>query len=182
MKFISRSFLKPIFTIPLFFFIALGLAACQEVTPTADSDSKEAIKAPYATNGELTSGCYTVSFNVVFQEGPAGAEGVVSGDLEGTSTFRVESNIKMRGNTWYWVGSADWDITGGSIPGLNTFSTTIENRNITTDRPGSPAIIFENMGRMHDLSGVHKAKLTYKGTFDIPTLTGDWDFRGVICI
>ena len=77
-----------------------------------------------------------------------------------------------------------WEITGGVLGPL-TFETTFDNRNIATDRPGSPADVFENTGKHRALSGVSKANLTYNGPaiFDPASFSFvlDHHYNGVIC-
>jgi hypothetical protein len=79
-------------------------------------------------------------------------------------------------------GTTNWSIDGGIVPGLGTFVTEFDNRNINIDRPGSPATLFENKGAHRALQGVEKANLSYKGTFSLlPSPEGNLDYEGVIC-
>jgi hypothetical protein len=129
------------------------------------------------------SGCYTVKFNVaVSPVGPGVHEGAITGDLVGTVRVQFDlSSVEFAGVTVSNVGIAHWVITGGIIPAI-TFDTAFENRNLLIDRPGSPATLFENIGRHRALEGVAKASLTYHGTFNIvPTGVTDHDYMGVIC-
>ena len=89
-------------------------------------------------------------------------------------------DTKFAGVTMKNGGIAHWDITGGVLGPL-TFDTEIENKNLLTNRPGSPGTLFENIGKHRAISGVKKANLHYIGTFDALTGMTDHDFQGVIC-
>jgi hypothetical protein len=137
-------------------------------------------------NGAATSqgaGCYAVAFNVApAPVQPGIQEGAVTGDLEGTVRVVFDlSTVEFHGVTISNAGTAHWTITGGDVAGLTTFDTEFENKNLAIDRPGSPATLFENIGRHRGTGGVEMANLTYHGTFDSVTRRGDHDYRGVIC-
>ena len=160
--------------------LVLCMVACTgDVVPVApDAVAPEVVAE---SSGGVTasggnSGCYTVKFNVsgFF---PAMA---VTGDLVGTHEPLFGDDFKWTGNTVANGGTAHWVITGGVL-GPITFDTTFDNRNILTDRPGSPATFFENTGKHRALDGVEKANLTYKGTFDALIPAIDHDYQGVIC-
>lgn len=131
------------------------------------------------------SSCFTPEFTVhLVPLGGVVFGGAVTGDLEGTVTmeFDIPGSLRFAGVTIKNEGIADWEVTGGVIPGLGSFRTEFRNMNLDTDRPGSPPTTFENIGSHRVLSGVAKANLTYKGTFDVtPTPSAVHRYRGVIC-
>jgi hypothetical protein len=146
----------------------------------------KAAPVPTAPTGVLSSsaaqtfdGCYTVQFQSTgYDDTPV----VLTGDLEGTSVVSWDSEYKWTGKTVANSGTAVWTITGGVVPGLTGFQTAFDNRNIATDRPGSPAWVFENVGTHRATGGVRKANLSYKGTYTWgatpPIVHRYW---GVIC-
>ncbi len=153
--------------------VSLGFAVgCGGDLPT-DTDG---LSPDFGVAGN--SGCATVKFNiggVVFPDPIP-----ITGDLEGTFAPTFMGDQKFSGVTTANGGTAVWDITGGVLGPL-TFETTFDNRNIDTDRPGSPSTFFENIGRHRALDGVQKANLTYLGTFSFITFEIDHDYQGVIC-
>ena len=73
--------------------------------------------------------------------------------------------------------------TGGTLPAPLAFETVFENQNLTTDRPGSTALVFENIGRHRASSGVATANLQYKRSFAVvPALEVVHRYHGVICL
>jgi hypothetical protein len=131
------------------------------------------------------SSCYTPTFTMTLTLiNDVTFEGVVNGDLEGEVRVEFDPNsVGLSGKTLSVTGIAEWDITGGVVPGLGAFQTTVHNRNIVVDRPGSPPTRIENTGRHRTLDGVSRANLTYKGTFDaLSTPEVHHDYHGVICL
>ena len=131
------------------------------------------------------SACTVVNFTVHLTPTaePFHLVGQVNGDLEGTVSFAFDpGSIAFHGATVHNSGTAHWTITGGTVSGLGSFDTAFDNLNHLTDRPGSPATLFENTGTHRAISGVSMANLTYKGTFDGgSTLSGTHEYHGVIC-
>jgi hypothetical protein len=163
--------------------LILMMTGCSD-TPAPTQVTEDGIQIVELKNNTASqnSGCINVVFTVIHTNtSPFTAIGEVTGDLEGTVNLKAELPIAFNGKTISWSGFAEWSITGGKIPGLNNFVTTINNRNLAVDRPGSPAHIFENIGEMRAISGVKKANLRYQGTFDAQIQTAVWEFRGVIC-
>jgi hypothetical protein len=60
----------------------------------------------------------------------------------------LNANMVGAGVWFFNTGTAVWKITEGIIPGLESFKTSVEIRMFTSDRPGSPAWLFENPGKM----------------------------------
>lgn len=156
---------------------ALLLTACAEGEPTAP---RAALRPEQAS----ASACHAVRFTSVgTPQGGGRFAAALSGDLEGTlvTTFDF-STVEITGATIANAGTSAWTITGGVVPGLTAFTTAFENRNLDTDRPGSPATRFENHGRHRATGGVALANLTYDGVFTAvpsPVVTLHWS--GVIC-
>lgn len=128
------------------------------------------------------SRCATVKFNVAvtFTGANYTYAGPVTGDLVGTQTAQFLWQEEPTGVTLANGGIAHWDITGGVLGAL-TFDTEFTNRNIGTDRPGSPSEVFENTGSHRATGGVRTANLTYIGSFPLTTFTTDHYYNGVIC-
>ena len=157
----------------LILLVSLGLAlGCGGDMPT-DTDG---LSPNFGVAGN--SGCATVRFTVAGVVFPDPIP--VTGDLEGTFVGTFMGDQKFSGVTTANGGTVAWEITGGVLGPL-TFETTFDNRNISTDRPGSPAAVNENSGRHRALSGVQKANLTYAGTFSAISFEIDHDYNGVIC-
>jgi hypothetical protein len=156
--------------------LPLLLVACTDQQPTAPDIG---VAPAFAVAGQ--SGCFTPKFHAAtVYVGPGLTfEGPVTGDLIGTQRAEFTSDA-FTGKVEKIHGVSEWTITGGVLGEL-TFITELEGRNISTDRPGSPWWLFENLGTHRALEGVEKANLTYTGTFSLLTLTGDHDFKGVIC-
>lgn len=157
---------------------AVPMAPTEVVAPEAVAESPGQV---HALAGQ--SGCHTVKFKVLgWTPTPS-----VTGDLVGTVVGDAMdfSTVKISGSTVSISGTRDWEITGGTVPGLAAFRTSVDNRNHISDRPGSPALLFENSGKHRALEGVEKANLTYNGTALRDPNTGafylDHDFNGVIC-
>jgi hypothetical protein len=164
---------------------AICCAACSG-SPRVTGGDPVATSLADHSNGAATSQsavCHAVAFNVAPSPVQPGIqEGAVTGDLEGTVRVVFDlATVEFHGVTISNAGTAHWTITGGDVPGLTTFDTEFENKNLAIDRPGSPATLFENIGRHRGTSGVEIANLTYQGTFDAVTRRGDHDYRGVIC-
>lgn len=137
---------------------------------------------PAAQPGDV-AGCYTPKFTV--SPVPIGVglfAGTITGDIQGTVMLTFVGPVTFRGATIANGGTAHWEITGGVIPGIVSFDTVFENRNLESDRPGSPAWLFENIGRHRAVDGVGKANLAYTGTFDVSIPAGDHEYQGVICL
>ena len=131
-----------------------------------------------------SSQCQSVHFRIVgAPTGPVSFSAEISGDLEGTVNIIFDaSSFTFAGVTFRNSGTAQWEVTGGIITGLESFETTFSNLNILHDRPGSPETLFENKGKHRAEEGVQKAELTYKGDFTlVPSPEIDHDYRGVIC-
>ena len=127
------------------------------------------------------SGCTTVRFHVSPSvTGLTTFAGPITGDLEGTAHFEFIGPTTFTGVARSNGGTSTWNVTGGVLGPL-VFEAGFDNRNIDTDRPGSPATLFENTGRLRAISGVEKANLTYQGFFSLLTLTAEHDYNGVIC-
>lgn len=155
----------------------LVISACADTGPSAPAAVQVAGSAASA------SSCQSVRFTWVGAP-VAGLTfaGPLSGDLQGTLSIEFDpASFAAAGVTFKNAGTADWSLSGG-VEGLSAFRTTFDNMNIETDRPGSPAWLFENTGRHRALSGVAKANLTYRGEFAAvpsPVVTLHW--HGVIC-
>jgi hypothetical protein len=129
------------------------------------------------------SSCVTSKFIVTLV--PSGARtfaGVIHGDIEGTVVITFDDAFTLRGVTFANGGTAEWELSGGLLLESVAFQTVFENRNQETDRPGSPAWLFENIGRHRAVDGVEKANLSYDGTFDASILQGVHGYHGVICL
>lgn len=96
----------------------------------------------------------------------------VSGHLVGTgeSFFYIPDSLRFAGVTIKNAGETHWHITGGVVPGLGEFKTSFDSKNTNTDRPGSPAYVFENIGKHRAMEGVQRANLHYKGIADLGML------------
>jgi hypothetical protein len=129
------------------------------------------------------SGCYTVKFDVSLEWVGPGLPFAqsITGDLVGTVRTDFSGETKFAGATQHNGGTTHWDISGGIIPGLETFETEFDNKNFLTDRSGSPYLLFENIGNHRALRGVEKANLTYNGYFDARIAQGLHHYQGVIC-
>ena len=172
-------------------FLVLGgalviLGGCSDTAPTEGASTL--LNPADARAPDLSvesSGCGTPKFTAVLvPTSDFSFDGVLSGDLEGTVTLLFDpGSLEFAGVTLSNSGTAHWVITGGIIPGLGTFDTEFENRNLIVDRPGSPATLFENIGRHRAVGGVDKANLTYKGAFTVvPSPQAILDFQGDICL
>jgi hypothetical protein len=159
--------------------VSLAFAAgCSGETPT----EMEGLTPEFGVAGN--SGCYTVKFDVRLEwVGPGlPLAQYITGDLVGTAEADFSSGaVKFAGATYRNGGTYHWNITDGIIPGLERFETQFDNKNFLTDRPGSPYLLFENIGTHRALSGVERANLTYKGYFDARILQGHHHYQGVIC-
>ena len=166
------------------FTINIGLLGLVLFLACSDPTSPTAPRAAATDLSVGSSGCYAPEFNVAFvPTGDFSFEGVVGGDLEGTVTLEFDpGSIAFAGVAVSNSGTAHWVISGGTIPALGVFDTEFDNRNLLTDRPGSPATLFENIGRHREAGGVRKANLEYNGTFTlVPSPQGFQEYRGVIC-
>ena len=171
--------------------LGVSIAACSgQAGPTATAPS--GVTAPPAA-ANASAGCYPVQFQAVRVATPAPGTSTfaLSGDIEGTLqvTFDMGS-IKYSGpppvysgGTMTLEGVGVWTITGGIVPGLATFQTTLRNRNMIGDRPGSPAYVAVNLGTHRAASGVALANLSYKGTADSSVVPPSvvHAYWGVIC-
>jgi hypothetical protein len=146
------------------------LACEQAPTSTAAPDTSPV----FAVAGN--SGCATVQFTWAGVPNTA----PVTGDLQGTLTTVFSGDTKFAGVTMKNGGTGTWDITGGVLGSL-AFVTEFDNKNFLHDRPGSPFLLFENIGKHRAVEGVEKANLHYKGTFNATTGQLDHDYVGVIC-
>ena len=181
---------------PPLFLLCLPLVIClvgcadqatqAPTAPTAVLSSVPAASAGVQSSSaaaKTSAGCYAVKFHVIAED-PDVSDLHLSGDLVGTfeATFD-DSDMKFAGVTIANHGTAVWTITGGVIPGLTTFQTTFDNRNIMSDRPGSDGDVFENIGTHRAISGVAKANLTYHGSliYKPPVILLDHLYSGVIC-
>lgn len=159
--------------------LLVGCDAGVAVPEPAAEHSSTAMTSARASN------CYTPKFTTTLVPiNNFTFEGVVSGDLVGEVLVEFDPNsVGFAGKTISNAGTAQWDITGGVVPGLGAFQTTFNNRNILVDRPGSPPTRIENTGRHRALGGVAKANLTYEGAFSaVPTPQAILDYNGVICL
>jgi hypothetical protein len=129
------------------------------------------------------SGCQSVTFHVSApQGGPFDSPGTVTGDLAGTAHFVFEpGSLKFAGHHVFVSGTATWDVVGSGSLGHLVFTTDIDNRNYLSDTRPSPLSVFENIGTHRVRSGVTRANLHYRGTFDGMTMIAEHDYRGVIC-
>jgi hypothetical protein len=158
--------------------VLAAMFACDRPTgPTVDLSAR--------ADASVVSGCYSVRANWRGETvtGPTTITGPLSGDLIGTFTSDFDfSTIRITGSTMSLSGNGYWNITGGVLPAPVSFVTAIDNRNQLSDRPGSDATVFENMGRHRALSGVSVANLTYHGgTVTDGTFLVSLDFHGVVC-
>lgn len=163
--------------LPLLSFVA-GCSDGAPVTPLEPEASN------FRTGTEVER-CFSVDFSVLLTPVVVGhVLGEVSGELEGTVVleFDLPGSLRFAGATIHNAGTADWTITGGIVPDLETFQTEFRNMNINVDRPGSPAATFENIGSHRATAGVRKGEMTYSGTFVAgPSPEGLHHYRGVIC-
>ena len=175
----------------LFIPLVMCLAGCADqaaqapTAPTAVLSSVPAASAGVQSSSaaaKTSAGCYAVKFQMIAED-PDVSDFHLSGDLVGTSEPTFDSDMKFAGVTIANHGTAVWTITGGVIPGLTTFQTTFDNRNILSDRPGSPGDVFENIGTHRAISGVAKANLTYHGSliYQPPVTLLSHQYQGVIC-
>ena len=171
--------------------LVLCMATCSgDAVPVAPTDvvAHDAVAEPSGAvqASARQSGCYAVKFNV---SGPLDENGVptepsvVSGDLVGTQELIPDyGSVRFAGVTIKVDAVAEWHITGGVIPGLGEFTTSVNNMNLSSDRPGSPGYIFENIGKHRALDGVQKANLHYDGITNLaPPRSFSHDYQGVIC-
>ena len=118
-----------------------------------------------------SGGCYAVRFDLTSSDFTTddGTTWALAGDLEGTavSQFDEAAGFKSAGVTEHATGTAVWTITGGVVPGLTTFQTAFDNKNLIKDTPASPWNVFENIGTHRATGGVEKANLSYEGTLTI---------------
>ena len=166
--------------------VALVAFGCSDPPTTSTALNDAAVAPEFTPNFDAASGCVTPRFNAMLvPTAPHTFGGPVTGDLEGTMelVFDEDFPTKIAGVTIFTSGGiANWDITGG-ILGPLTFQTTFEQRN-HMDAPPAFGTVFENLGSHRALTGVAKANLTYKGTFDVlasPAPLADHDYHGVIC-
>jgi len=161
--------------------VALVLSAVAGDGATTTMDVGHSRGATSHANAALA--CYDVSFTVTGT--PTGTftfEGTLTGDLEGTATIVFDpGSISFAGVTVANAGVASWAVTGGTVPGLTAFGTAFDNRNLLSDRPGSPATVFENIGKHRAVSGVTRANLAYTGVFTVADLQFVHEYHGVIC-
>ncbi len=131
-----------------------------------------------------SSGCRAVRFTVRSgQVTPLLFAGTVSGDISGTVelTF-APPPFKFAGVTIANSGTGHWQVSSDFWPGVVTFETSFKNRNINTDRPGSSAVVFENIGEHRGTDGVERANFSYIGSIDVTILEAVHDYHGVICL
>jgi hypothetical protein len=131
--------------------------------------------------------CYSVQFVASAPWGPGDLTFALDGDLIGT--FRTEfdpSTIKysgpmpfFSGGTMAIEGAGHWVVTGGIVPGLSAFRTSLTNRNLLSAVAGATPDVFENIGSHRAVTGVGKANLTYKGTASMAGV--EHRYHGVIC-
>jgi len=166
------------------------VAACSGGAVPASPTDLVAHEAVVESSGTVEasagqSDCHAVKFNVSGDPGGSGfvVLGEVSGDLAGTVTMTFDpDSVKFAGVTIKVGGVAQWDVTDGVVPGLVEFETSFDNKNLATDRPGSPAWVFENIGTHRALTGVQKANLHYSGISDFAEPRAfSHDYQGVIC-
>ena len=160
-------------------------AAQVPTAPTAALSSVPAASAGVQSSSaaaKTSAGCYAVKFQLVAED-PDLVDVHLSGDLEGTVVYTFDSDMKFAGATVANHGTYVWTITGGVVPGLTTFQTAFDNRNIMSDRPGSSGDVFENIGTHRAISGVAKANLTYHGSliYQPPVTLLSHQYQGVIC-
>ena len=155
-----------------------GLLACTADTPTSPDIAFRTV-APSSS----ASGCYAVDATWTgTPSGPTSFTGVLSGDLEGTLRIDFTGSLRFAGVTLKNGGTAQWQITGGVLPTPLVFQTEFDNKNLVVDRPGSPELVFENIGSHHATSGVASALLHYDGSFAVvPSLEANHTYHGVIC-
>jgi len=173
------------------------MAACSgdavPVAPTEVQAPEAVVESPGGVRASAgQSACYAVQFQIdlhfpTFEGGTERIDGDVTGDLEGSAemvfalgsdafgVFGVVSKSLVE-------ATANWEVTGGVL-GARDFQTTFTNKDFVIDRPGSPGTLFESIGTHRALTGVRKANLTYKGTFDVlhPEQPGTHYYHGVIC-
>lgn len=164
-------------------------AASVPTAPTAvrDTTANSVEPAPSTTVGpqsESESGCYTVRFHAT-KTGPGTAPFTLSGDLEGSVklTFAAATGF-FAGVTYHAEGTALWTITGGMVPGLTTFQTSVQQVHFPgKDTEQSPSYVYEFNGTHRALTGVAKANLSYRGTAELAPLPRwfDHEYWGVIC-
>jgi hypothetical protein len=169
--------MKPSFALSSIVALA-ALNACDRPTGPANDLSAR-------VDANVVSGCYSVRANWRGETitGPTTITGPLSGDLIGTFTSDFDfSTIRITGSTMSLSGTGYWNITGGVLPAPVNFVTAIDNRNQLSDRPGSDATVFENVGRHRALSGVSVANLTYRGgTPPGGNFLVSLDLHGVVC-
>jgi hypothetical protein len=170
--------------------LVLCMATCSgDAVPVAPTDvvAHDAVAEPSGAvqASAAQSGCYAVKFNVsgTLVPGVLTVQGVVSGDLVGTVEMTFDlGTLTFAGVTIKNGGFAEWNVDGGVVAGIDEFKTSFDNKNLATDRPGSPAWVFENIGTHRALEGVQKANLHYEGISDFAEPRAfSHDYQGVIC-
>ena len=177
---------RHVLALALFVSVILLVAGCADSRTSMPAAPTNALLATptgiQSGSAEARStGCYAVKFHVKSEDG---GHFYFTGDLSGTIEMTWDfDSFKYAGVTEKNGGTYTWTITGGIIPELRTFQTAFTNKNLVTDRPGSPDYIFENIGTHRAISGVSKANLAYHGSFiyQPPVVLLDHLYSGVIC-
>lgn len=182
---------------PLLVAVTVSLAGCAQngspsptalTGPTAPSATAASATAAPATAASAT--CQPVRFEATLVNS-VGLDNTfaLSGDLVGTLTTTADpSTIKYSGPMPYFSGgtmsihmTCAWTVTGGIVPGLTSFETELDNRNIFIDNSQSPPNLVENIGTHRATGGVARANLNYKGQGNIIEWTIKHQYWGVIC-
>lgn len=169
--------------------LALLPAAASDVAPVPTSATFQNDQELQASHVSGQSGCHPVEGQFQEQGPPFALEGVLTGDLVGTSQGALTDFVK-EGNPQHSAGHnfgvRTYSITGGSIPALVGEQFTVEFVGINVGDEAD--LLFDVEERAKATSGVRKANLTSHGTLDATGLVAppftvilDMEYRGVVC-
>lgn len=166
--------------------VALTLAAACDAATAPTSPNGPQLQASHSPG---QAGCHPVEGHFHEQGPPFALEGVVTGDLVGTSAGALTNFVK-KGNPRHAAGHnfgvRTYSITGGSIPALVGEEFTVEFVGINVGDEAD--LLFDVEERAKATSGVRKANLTSHGTLDATGLVAppftvilEMEYRGVVC-
>lgn len=169
--------------------LVLLLTAACDVAPGPTSPTSQNDPELQASHVPGQSGCHPVEGQFLEQGPPFALEGVLTGDLVGTSVGALTNFVK-EGNPLHSAGHnfgvRTYSITGGSIPALLGKEFTVEFVGINVGDEAD--LLFDVEERAKATSGVRKANLTSHGTLDATGLVAppftvilDMEYRGVVC-
>jgi hypothetical protein len=156
--------------------LAFFLVACASESPVAPEG--EELSPNFAMSGQ--SGCYTVSGTILETGLFPDFGGVVSGDLEGTSSTTIGID-GISGKVISNPGVRTIEVTGGTVPEL--IGTTLEQSfyGLSINTGAGPIRINE---RTTVESGAARGTLTTHGWLNVNVFPWEVDvtYRGVICL